>query len=671
MTDFLIPSKPATSAVNTVGGEPNPAKAQRAIPNTDEGLVVMGARPVQATEFLIPPRPATTAVTNVRSEQRRAKKQSVRHSPDEGLAVFKLGDGRTSTEYLIPSKSSTTAISTVRGEQYRATTQSMRHRADDRLVVIRPALDHLAAGASVAASVRLCAAHLNSPACPPARREAALRLGGKKLPSVASLRRWLEQFRDSGIDGLVDNHKGRPPQQYAWEKEALAMWFGEVMHPTAPGRRNSAKISVGTIAWHLRDRGHADATNERVLDLINRLPASQGRKGKQHLGPKEYRLTQTPHVRRIKNFEPGQIWTADGHTVDVYLAHPATGGLWRPELTWAIDLASNYITGWYLSNSESGFSTLFCLSAAMGQLDHVPTMFYIDNGSGLNAKILTEEHSGFFDRFGITPMNSLPGNPRARGIGEGLFRIVKERLDKVFSDTYCGHDQAPEVIRRLVTEVKQGKRRLPTLMQYRDAVARFVTQYNNTKQRGLNNRTPAEVHASFTRTPLHCSPSELLRPVEMRTVAKGEITLFKRFYRAKVLVDFNGQKVLVSYDLHCDQTVAIRDLKGRWICEAEMYAGAPYVQDSRLADAELKLQQSKVRRAQANLDEVRARGTTQFDGEVISNALPLEPAMHWAGRSDLSSGLLAEVLEREAALQIVIDNDEDDESMSIWEKVAG
>jgi putative transposase len=578
------------------------------------------------------------------------------------------------TKSLAIKSAQRSLVVATRDDRYRSVSQTMRHRADDRLVVIRPAIDRVLNGASVASAVRVCLAHLESPYCPQARREAALRVGRGKLPSAPSLRRWLEQFQRDGIEGLVDDHKGRPATQYAWEREALALWNGEVMYATAPGRRNSAKVSAGTVAWELRNRGYTDATNERVLDFLNRLPASQGRKGKQHLGPKEYRLTQTPFVRRIKNFEPGQIWTADGHTIDVYLAHPSTGGLWRPELTWAIDLFSNFIVGWYISNAESSYSTLYCLSAAMGQLDHAPAMFYIDNGSGLNAKLLTQEHSGFYERFSISVMNSLPGNPRARGIGEGLFRIIKERTDKLFSDTYCGHDQAGEVNRRLATEVRQGKRRLPTLMQYRDAVARFVNQYNNTKQKGLGNRSPAEVHADFVRNPLYCSPSELIRPYEVRKVVQGEITLFNRHYRADGLVELNGRKVMVRYDLHDDRTISVRDLQNRWLCEAQKYAGANYVTESRLGDAVLKSQTGKVRRAQANLDEVQRRGDWIIEGEVIPTALPLERAVRvdTAGWTNLQQGLLAEALEREAEMDWAMEHDQEEvEPLISWEKEAG
>lgn len=436
-------------------------------------------------------------------------------------------------------------------------------------------------------------------------------LGNKgKPPSRATVCRWVSHFNEYGINGLVDKREGRKRKRYGWESNALS-WY-----------QQPQKLAISTVAELLQQEGFNSATYNRVRGFIKSLPKDLKQAvDRRRMGSKLYNDTQKPSRIRDTDVLPiGHIYQGDGHTIDAYLAHPLTGNPWRPELTVWIDVRSRYLVGWYMSVAESSYSTLFSLSHALISQDHVPAALHIDNGSGFKAKMLHEESTGFYQRFDMQVMFSIPGNPQGKGQVERWFRTLRDKFDKTFN-SYCGHDMAPDAIKKILADAKAGKKPLPSLQTYMDGLKEFINFYNNRPHSALKGDTPASLWQQLERVPLHMPADAVMRPRIERTIRRGSVNLFNREYRHPELIRYNKEKVWVEYNLHDDSMVRVMDLKGRLIADASLASKTPYMSESRIADQTQNRLKGQIKRLEKHADEKRAQAKLLVDHEAISNEL--------------------------------------------------
>jgi putative transposase len=466
-----------------------------------------------------------------------------------------------------------------------------RIKAERRLAVIRPALIRVQQGASPMAAAEWLVAV--SP----------------EAPSAVSVYRWLKAYLTGGIVELAPDYKGRQRKERGWEARAAELY------------NQPQKPAYATVAYWLRKEGFADASEHNVRRYLKALPSNLTETGKKRLGAHYYAQSIKPHKVRDNTVLPvGFVYEGDGHCCDVYVAHPATGRAFRPELTTWIDIRSHYLVSWWISESESAHTTLFSLSQALVAHNHTPAYVHTDPGSGFKAKLISDEVTGFLVRFAIEPMLALPGNAKGKGLQEGWFRWFEERLGKRF-DTYCGHDRTDDFLRHLSEKVKRGIIVLPTLQQYIDAVRDYVETYNNTPQDGLGGKTPAEIWAALERVELHTPAEAIIRPRIQRTVQRWGITLDKRKYRAAALAQYEGREVIVEYSIHTDDRVWVHDLKGRYLCDAQLVEKTPWLPDSRIEQAQQKRLEGQRQRHLRAIAEQEARARVPLSAAAMLDAI--------------------------------------------------
>ena len=447
---------------------------------------------------------------------------------------------------------------------------------------------------------------------------------GGQVSSVVTIKRAILSHRDGGKAALLDKRAGKRRLPQPWDIRAANLWA------------NPASRGYADIAWQLRGEGYA-VTDVQVNRYIKSLPAGiSSPNSAARIGKHMFKLNRKHHVRRhTEDILTGEMYAGDGHTVDAYMAHPNTGGLFRPELTLFLDIKSRYVAGWWLSESETKESTLFALSSALMRNDHVPAWVYIDHGAGYRAKLMSDENTGWYAKFDIAVTAAIPGNSNGKGWIERFFRTVRDKHDKFFADgmMYCGDDMAPEINRRLSVEVKQGKRKLPSFNQYKDSLTAFFDQYHNEPMDVLKGRTPAQVWAELQPVAVGTSFDAVMRPSEERTVGHQEVRLHNRHYHHDSLADYDGQKVMVEYDLHDDALVWVRDLKGRLLCTAKLVHSIGVLPASRLEEQRDRREKGQVKRLQRHIDEVSARrmdpieAADQFAAiEALRPATPTLPA---------------------------------------------
>ncbi len=421
---------------------------------------------------------------------------------------------------------------------------------------------------------------------------------GGDCPSRATVQRWIKAHRSGGLPALAPGYRGSVRKTYGWELRAMSLYH----IPSQP--------SYAAVAAQLRDEGFVDASDDRVRSYLKSMPETHGSHSPLRVGTHYYRQ----NIGRYRSRDTscllvGELYQMDGHTVDVYLRHPFSGGIWRAELTAVMDLATRYIVGWYITESESSRTTQLALGHALLTWDHVCALLHVDVGSGFKAKLMSDEANGFYARFGITPMFALPGNAKGKGNIERWFRTLRDQHDKLFmgGEWYCGDDMASEINRRLHDQIKQGKRRLPTLGEYRDSLTRWIDRYNNTPHSALDGRTPAELWATLERVPLELPEAALVRERQARVVRRSTLILDNRTYSHADLAMYERRLLPVEYSIHDDTHVWVYDEQDRLLCVAELKSKQDYLPASRLEEARAKRREGQLKRLARKVAEVEAQ----------------------------------------------------------------
>lgn len=359
---------------------------------------------------------------------------------------------------------------------------------------------------------------------------------------------------------------------------------------------------------------------QRFLDKMSKLDLARGR-----MLPRELKNVRAFVRRDTSHMWPGDAYTADGHTFDAEVAHPRHGKPFRPEITSVLDIATRKSVGWSVDLAESTWAVLDALRCAV-ETWGVPSIFYVDNGSGYKNELMNGVATGFMDRLGISLTHSLPYNSQARGIIERSHQTLWVTGAKELP-TYMGatmdreaKQSAFKITRRDINSV--GTSRL--LMRWDEFVlwckAR-VDAYNNHPHRGLpkmidpitgkrRHQTPNEAwDAALAQKwePVMLEEAEtydLFRPYKECKTTRGEIRLHGNTYFHKDLEHYHGEKLHVGYDIRNAELVWVRELSGRLICLAGFEANKThYFPVSQLEVAAEKRAQGRIKRASAKIEE--------------------------------------------------------------------
>jgi putative transposase len=381
-----------------------------------------------------------------------------------------------------------------------------------------------------------------------------------------------------------------------------------------------------------REYDFASATDSRVMQYLNSMPAQLGNNSPQRLGRKLYNNSQKHFIHRTtENLPVGAVYQGDGHTLDVYLQHPVSGKPWRAELVAWMDVRSRYIVGWSITSAESAFGTIQAFGRSLINFDHVPAIVYVDNGSGYKSKMMCDENIGFYQRMGIEPIFAIPGNAKAKGNIERWFRTMERDFNVWWPEAFCGEGMGKEEQARQFNLVQQGKIQLPTLNQWIAKFGDWLEDYHNSPHPELPATTPHQLWQQLAahRTPVNMTELELNRPQIERVVQRGYVTLHNRKYKNSLLISHNGSTVRCEYDLHTDETITVRDEAGRLICDAALVKKHDYIPTSRLDQALQKSREAALKRLERKADEVRVRTSlvyehtdsldalVQFDNELL------------------------------------------------------
>lgn len=437
---------------------------------------------------------------------------------------------------------------------------------------------------------------------------------GREMPTRATVLEWRKVVLEGGgrVE-LLERHKGRVTQ-------AVPAWWG----PAIERFNQPSKPDISAVHRYLVEVEGFTCTYDQVRGYLNSVPAMLGRHSPARIGKNLYRLTQKAYIRRsTQNALPGDVYVADGYRADVYLAHPVTGGIWRPELTVSIDMRSRYPVGWRADEHEGTYAVQNMWAETFARWGHVPPFLYVDNGSGHKNRLMSDECVGFYARAGIQEViHAIPGNPHGKGWVERFFRTVRDDfLKNWMPHLYCGDDMSHEALNHTVAEVKAGRLRLPSLREFAEAFDAWIGRYAQRPHPEDATRSIASIWAELQPLPPAGDVTDLKRQAVLLTVNRGMVKHGRRQYRHPDLLAFNGAKLLLEYDLMDDRVAVIRTPEGRWVCDAQLQTAMDAIAPNRLEEKRQLRAADAVKRLEQKMAEAQARAGHVIDVDATAQAV--------------------------------------------------
>lgn len=435
-------------------------------------------------------------------------------------------------------------------------------------------------------------------------------------PTRSTICGWCADYKTGGVGDLLPDHKGRVVESAAWWGPALEYY-----------NTAGSKPDMSAVYRRLVEVDHFAVTYDQVRHYLTSVPAMLGRNSPARLGKNLYRLTEKAYIRRsTENALAGDVYVADGYRADVYLAHPITGDIFRPELTVAMDMRSRFIVGWRADEHEGTIAVQNMWAEAFTRHSHVPPFLYVDNGSGYKNKLMSDEAVGFYHRAGVQQIiHAIPGNPHGKGWIERFFRIMKDDFLKLWRPAfYCGTDMASEVLQMTVREVRAQRMQLPTLQEFNDAFNEWLDRYHSRPHPEDKNVTRAQIWSQLVAIPPHSTLQELKRQAVTLTVRRATVAHGKREYGHPDLLAFNGQKVVLEYDLMINEVGVVRTVDGRWICDAHLIKNMNVLDTNRLDEKRTARAENAIGRLAQKMEEQKARAGHVIDADAISDGLAIE-----------------------------------------------
>lgn len=439
--------------------------------------------------------------------------------------------------------------------------------------------------------------------------------GKRALPSRSTIFEKMAAYREQGLDGLLNKHKGCVRKELGWEAFALELY-------SLPSKPDYSAVHRRLAAMDLK------CSYEQVKNYLKALPATMGQMSPARIGKHLYNQTEAKYIERCTtNLLAGDILMADGYRADVYLAHPVTGEIWRPEIMHVIDLKSRVLVGYRLMANEGSYDIMFGWAEIFARWNHVPPLLYVDNGSGYKNKLTELEDTSYYQRAGVQQViHSIPRNPKGKGHVERYHRTVKDRFLKLWRpEFYCGTDMAEEVLQKTVREVKAGRMQLPSVQEFIAAYDAWLEEYNHDVHPEDKNLIKWDVWSKLQPIPPHASAQQIARPAEKRIVQRGAVQIHNRRYRHPDLLMWNHQEVVVEADVLNDAFVDIRTKKGELICSASVTEKIGVVSDSFMQDKRNQAELAAIKRKEKQIVEIKARNGIVIDADAIAeNALAFE-----------------------------------------------
>ena len=310
-----------------------------------------------------------------------------------------------------------------------------------------------------------------------------------------------------------------------------------------------------------------------------------------HNGEKAMHDHCVPYANRRKSaVYANDVWVMDNYTIDVIIKeHENSEKTKRLYITTVLDVKSNVLVGWNITESPDSNSTLDAMRFAMLRFG-IPKILYFDNGREFTTldiageqrrRKVAKDKKGdipltIVEKLGVKLIFAKVTNAQAKVV-ERIHRIIKEQYCTA-QYGYCGGNvvERPEILKE---NIKKGN--IETEAELRETFADFADNIYNvqpygsseTKYKGM---TLIDVwNASIAETSIRKASAEVLDLLMLRNAGFQNIKrdgVFIMYHGEKIwYYDKNitwqhiGEKVCVRYDRNNPSNVRIYDTEDRYL----------------------------------------------------------------------------------------------------------
>ncbi len=310
-----------------------------------------------------------------------------------------------------------------------------------------------------------------------------------------------------------------------------------------------------------------------------------------HKGAKAMHDHCVPHANRDKKaVYANDVWVMDNYTIDVIIKeHENSEKTKRLYITTVLDVKSNVLVGWNITESPDSNSTLDAMRFAMLRFG-IPKILYFDNGREFTTldiageqrrRKVAKDKKGdipltIVEKLGVELIFAEPTNAQAKVV-ERIHRIIKEQYCTA-QYGYCGGNvvERPEILKK---NIKKGN--IETEAELRETFADFADNVYNVQPYGSSEAkykgmTLIDVwNASIAETSIRKASAEVLDLLMLRNAGFQKI---KRdgvfityhgekiwYYDKKITWQHIGEKVCVRYDRNDPSSVRIYDMDDRYL----------------------------------------------------------------------------------------------------------
>ncbi len=310
-----------------------------------------------------------------------------------------------------------------------------------------------------------------------------------------------------------------------------------------------------------------------------------------HNGEKAMHDHCVPYANRRKSaVYANDAWVMDNYTIDVIIKeHENSEKTKRLYITTVLDVKSNVLVGWNITESPDSNSTLDAMRFAMLRFG-IPKILYFDNGREFTTldiageqrrRKVAKDKKGdipltIVKKLGVKLIFAKVTNAQAKVV-ERIHRIIKEQYCTA-QYGYCGGNvvERPEILKE---NIKKGN--IETEAELRETFADFADNIYNvqpygsseTKYKGM---TLIDVwNASIAETSIRKASAEvldllMLRNAGFQNVKRDGVFIMYHgekiwYYDKNITWQHIGEKVCVRYDRNDPSNVRIYDTEDRYL----------------------------------------------------------------------------------------------------------
>lgn len=347
--------------------------------------------------------------------------------------------------------------------------------------------------------------------------------------------------------------------------------------------------------------------------------------------------------RRKKNVYANDVWVMDNYTIDAIIKDDKNSGKTRRLfITTVLDVKSNVLVGWNITESPDSNSTLDAMYFAMMRYG-MPKHLYFDNGKEFttldiageqrNRKVSKDKKGNIpitiVKKLGIKLTFAKVRNAQAKVV-ERIHRVIKEQFCTA-QYGYCGGNvvERPEILKENIKNCT-----LETETELRESFADFADNIYNVQpydssEKKYKNMPLCEVwNASIAETSLRKASADVLNLLMLRNAG------FQKIKRDGVFIIYHGEKiwyydknitwqhigeeVCVRYDRNNPSEVRLYDREDRYLYSWECadWLTLEYFTASQEELAELGRAKSDfTKKVKARQKELKGKGSlTQKEG---------------------------------------------------------